>query len=57
MVFCIQNSDFSTRIASLYWSLTSSVVFAFEAATLAPELQVSMSPSPHPWILHAKQRL
>ena len=57
MDFGIQNSDFSTRIASLYGSQPSSVVFAFEAATLAPELQVSMGPSPHLWFLHAKQWL
>ena len=31
--------------------------FAFERATLAPELQVSMGPSPHLVFLHAKQRL
>ena len=31
--------------------------FVFKAATLAPELQVSMGPSPHLWFLHAKQRL
>ena len=57
MVFGIQNSDFSTRIVSLYRSQPSSVVFAFETATLAPELRVSMGPSPHLWFLHAKQRL
>ena len=57
MVFGIQNSDFSTRIVTLYRSQPSSVVFAFETATLAPELQVSMGPSPHLWFLHAKQRL
>ena len=31
--------------------------FAFKTAPLAPELQVSMVPSPHLWYLHAKQRL
>ena len=57
MVFCIQNSAFSTRIASLYGSQPSSVVFALKTAPLAPELQVSMGPSPHLYFLHAKQRL
>ena len=47
MVFCIQNSDFSTRIASLYGSEPSSVVLAFKTATLGPELQVSMGNRPH----------
>ena len=31
--------------------------FAFKTASLAPELQVSMGPSPHLWFLHSKQRL
>ena len=44
---CIQNSDFSIRIASLYGSQTFSVVFACKTATLGPELQVSMGPRPH----------
>ena len=57
MAFSIQNSDFSTRIASLYGSQPSSVVFAYKTATLAPELQVSMGLSPHLWFLHSKQRL
>ena len=54
MVFCIQNSAFSTRIASVYGSQPSSVVFALETATLAPELQVSMGRSLHLLFLHAK---
>ena len=54
---CIHNSDISTRIASLYGSQPSSLVFAFKTATLAPELQVSIGPSPHLCFLHAKQRL
>ena len=57
MVFGIQNSDFSTRIASLYGPQPSSAVFAFKTATLPPELLVSMGLSPHLWLLHAKQRL
>ena len=45
--FCMQNSHFSTRNTSLFWSQTLSVVFACETATLGPELQVSMGPRPH----------
>ena len=57
MVFGIQNSDFSTRIASLYRSQPSFAVFAFKTATLLPQLLVSMGPRPHLGFLHAKQRL
>ena len=28
--------------------------FVFKAAPLAPELQISMGPSPHVWFLHTK---
>ena len=45
----IQNSDFSTRIATLNGTQPSSVVFACKTATLGPELQVSMGPRPHLW--------
>ena len=47
--FCIQNSAFSTRIASLYGSQHSFVGFACKTVTLEPELQVSMGPSPRLW--------
>ena len=47
--FLYSNCEFSIRIASLYGSQPSSVIFAFKTATLAPELQVSMGPSPHLW--------
>ena len=47
VVVCMQNSDFSTRIASLYRSQPLSVVFACKIATLGPEFQVSIGPSPH----------
>ena len=49
MFFGIQNSNFGTRIVSLYGSHPSSVVFTFKTAPLAPELQVSMGPSPPLW--------
>ena len=44
---CIQNNEKSIRITSLYGSHPSSVVFACKTASLGPELQVSISPSPH----------
>ena len=56
--FCMQNSDFWTRITSLYGSQTLHLWFsACKTACLASELQVYMGPSPHLWFLHAKQRL
>ena len=57
VVLCLQNNVTSIRITSLYGSQPSSVVFACKTLTLAPELQVSMGPSPHLWFLYAKQRL
>ena len=53
----MQNSDFWIRFTSLYGSQPSSVVLCIETATLSSELLVSMGPSPHLWLLHAKQRL
>ena len=47
--FCKQNSGFRTGISSLNGTQTSPTFFAFKTATLAPELQVSMGPSPHLW--------
>ena len=38
-----------TRINSLYGSHTLHVVFSLKTAPLAPDLQVSMGPSPHLW--------
>ena len=57
VVLCIQNSVFGIRNTSLYGSKPSFVAFACKTATLGPDLQVSKSPSPHLWFLHAKQRL
>ena len=45
--FCIQKRDFSNRIASLYGSQLSYVVFACKITWLASEILVSMGPSPH----------
>ena len=42
MVFCMQNSDFSIRITSLYGSQPSFSDFVCKTATLGSELQVSM---------------
>ena len=57
VILCMQNSVPSIRITSLYESQPSSVVFGCKTATLGPDLQVSLGPSPHLWFLHAKQRL
>ena len=43
----MQNSVISNRNTSLYGFQPSFVVFACKIATLGPELQVSMGPSPH----------
>ena len=53
----MQNNVPSIGITRLNGSKPSSVFFACKIATLEPELQVSMAPSPHLWFLHAKQRL
>ena len=52
--FCIQNRDFRTRIAGLYGSQPSSLVFACKAVTFGSELQRSMSPIPHLWLFACK---
>ena len=43
-----------TRINSIYVTKPSSVVFACKAATLGPEVQVSMGPRPHLWFCACK---
>ena len=57
VVLCIHDCDIMTRINSLYWSQTSPMFFCIQNGTFAPELQVSMGPSPHLMFLHWKQRL
>ena len=57
VVLCMYIIVLSMRNTSLYWFQTSSVVFACKTAWLAPELIVSMGPSPRVWFLDAKQRL
>ena len=49
VIVFMQNSVPSIRITSLYESKPSSVVFGCKTATLGPDLQVSMGPSPHLW--------
>ena len=51
------NSDFCTRIAGLYVSLTSPVVLCMQNRVISTSILVSMGPSPHLWLLYAKQRL
>ena len=41
----------------IYGSHPFCAIFAFKTAPFGAELQVSMSPRPHLWFLHAKQRL
>ena len=48
------NNVIKARIASLYWSQLSFVVFACKTAPLGPELQVSMSRIPHQWFFAFK---
>ena len=47
VVVCMQNNEINIRITILYGSHPSSVVSACKTTSLAPELQVSMGPSPH----------
>ena len=49
VVLCMQNNVIWIRFTSLYGSQSSFVVLACKTATLAPELHVSMGPSPHLW--------
>ena len=57
VVLCMQYSVISTRINCVYGSQPLSVVFACKTATFGAEIQVSMGPRPHLWILDTKQRL
>ena len=57
VVLWIKNSNLMTTIACVYGSQTSLAIFACKTAWLASELLVFMDPSPHVWILHAKQRI
>ena len=49
VIVCMQYNENNIRIISLYGSQPSSVVYACKTATLWPELQVSIAPSPHLW--------
>ena len=57
VVLCNHNSDIMTRTNSLYGSRPHLLFCGCKTVWLAPELLVSMGPSLHLWILHAKQRL
>ena len=58
VVFACKTATFRTQITNLYGSQTSAVSFVQAiTAWLAPELIVSIGPSPYLWFLHAKQRL
>ena len=50
----MQNNVISIRNTSLYRSLPSSTVFECQTASLGPELQVPMGPSPHLWFFVLK---
>ena len=45
----MQNHVLWYRMTLVYWSQHSSVVLCIQTTTLAPELQVSIGPSPHQW--------
>ena len=47
----VHSKQVSMRLRPHLW------FFALKATSLAPELLVYMCPSPHLWLLHAKQRL
>ena len=57
VVLSLHISVLSTRTKRLYWFQPSPVFFTSKRAGLASELLVSMGPSPHLWLLDAKQRL
>ena len=57
VVLYIQNSDLRTKIACVYGAHNSPVILCLQNSVLAPELIVSMDPSPHLWLVDAKQRL
>ena len=47
VVLCMQNGVIYTRMTSLHGLQPSSVVLCLQTATLRPDLQVCMGPSPH----------
>ena len=51
----MQNSDFWSRITSLYGSLTSPVVLCMQNSVIS--IRITGGPSPQLWLLDAKQRL
>ena len=53
-VVFMQNSEFMTRLTSLYVAQISSVIFACKPATFGPKLHVSMGPKTHLWFFACK---
>ena len=47
--FCMQNSDFWSRITTIYVSQLTSGVFAYTTALFGPEFQVCTGPRLHLW--------
>ena len=56
-ILCVQNAVLTARINSIYWSQTSSVVFACKTETFGPELQVSMWFQPSSVVLCMQNRV
>ena len=52
--FFMQNSEFMTRLTSLYGVQTSPVVFACKPTVFGPKLHVSMGPRTHLWFSSCK---
>ena len=57
VVVCMHNGMISIMKTGLSWSQTNLSFCACKSAWFAPDLLVSVGPSPHLWFLHAKQRL
>ena len=57
VVLCIQNRWLTPESLVSIGSSPHRLFCAFKTACLGPKLRVSMGPSPHVWLLDAKQRL
>ena len=55
--FCMQNSDFWTRVQVSMGTRPHLSFCAYKTARFAPEWQVYMGPSHYLWVFHAKQSL
>ena len=56
VVLNTHNSMFSTRISRLYVFQPTPAVLCMQMETLGLQLHVTVSPRPHLWFLHVKQR-